>query len=377
LIARIGRAFRYGKMHAMQITVSPASANGSATHETARFRAAANRRIAIWLFLCCALVFAMVVIGGVTRLTRSGLSIVEWQPIVGTLPPLTDAAWEETFAKYRLTPEYQQVNRGMSVAEFKGIFWWEYFHRLLGRLIGVVFLVPLLWFMARRSIPPGHGWKLSGIFVLGALQGALGWYMVQSGLVDDPRVSQFRLTAHLGLALAIFAAMFWVALTLVDPQRAALASRSGRRTRTLAFWVAVLVFVMALSGGFVAGIRAGYAYNTFPLMNGDIVPPEIFMLEPWWRNFFWNMATVQFDHRVLAWLLAFIVPVLWWTLRRTDGVPPRARRGGYLLLLLLAVQIALGIATLVHVVPVTLAALHQAGAVLVFAAALNVAHALR
>ncbi len=306
----------------------------------------------------------MVVVGGVTRLTHSGLSIVEWQPIVGTLPPLSDAAWQETFAKYQLTPEYQQVNKGMSLAEFKGIFWWEYFHRLLGRLIGVVFLVPLLWFVLRRSVPPGYAWKLFGIFVLGGLQGAMGWYMVQSGLVDDPRVSQFRLTAHLGLALAIFAAMFWVALTLVDPQRVPLASRAVRSVRALAFGLAALVFVMVLSGGFVAGIRAGFAYNTFPLMNGALVPPEIFMIEPWWRNFFWNMATVQFDHRLLAWLLAFLVPLLWWKLTSTDGVPARARWGGHLLLVLLAVQIALGIATLLLVVPIPLAAAHQAGAVL-------------
>jgi cytochrome c oxidase assembly protein subunit 15 len=364
-------------MCAMQNSASSVAGSGSARRGAPRSRAAANHRIAAWLFVCCALVFAMVVVGGVTRLTHSGLSIVEWQPIVGTLPTLSEAAWQETFAKYQLTPEYRDVNRGMSLVEFKGIFWWEYFHRLLGRLIGVVFLVPLLWFMARRSIPPGYAAKLFGIFVLGGLQGAMGWYMVQSGLVDDPRVSQFRLTAHLGLALVIFAAMFWVALTLVHSQRMPAASPAQRSTRSLALWLVVLVFVMALTGGFVAGIRAGFAYNTFPLMNGDLVPPEIFVIEPWWRNFFWNMATVQFDHRLVAWLLVFLVPVLWWKLRRTDGVPARARSGGHLLLALLAVQIALGIATLLLVVPVALAAAHQAGAVLVFAAALNVAHALR
>jgi len=340
-------------------------------------RAAVNRPMAAWLFACCALVFAMVVVGGVTRLTHSGLSIVEWQPIVGTLPPLTDAEWQETFGKYQLTPEFRQVNHAMTLAEFKGIFWWEYFHRLLGRAIGVAFLVPLLWFAARRRIPEGYGWKLAGIFALGGLQGAMGWYMVQSGLVDDPRVSQFRLTAHLGIALAIFAAMFWMGLSLVDSRRAVLATPAHRATRRLAFAVAALVFVMALSGGFVAGIRAGFAYNTFPLMNGSVVPPEILSIDPWWKNFFWNMATVQFDHRALAWLLAILVPALWWRLQSVDGPPPRGRAGGHLLLALLALQIALGIATLILVVPVPLAAGHQAGAVLVFAAALNVAHALR
>ena len=212
------------------------------------------------------------------------------------------------------------------------------------------------------------------IFVLGGLQGAMGWYMVKSGLVDDPRVSQFRLTAHLGLALAIFWAMFWLALSLVSPHRS---PAMNRPLRSWAYGIVLLVFVMTLSGGFVAGIRAGFAYNTFPLMNGHFVPPEIFSLEPLWRNFFWNMATVQFDHRLIAWLIAFLVPVLWVKLLRTRDVPERARWGGHLLLCLVFAQMALGIATLVNVVPLPLAAMHQAGAVLVFAAALNVAHAVR
>jgi cytochrome c oxidase assembly protein subunit 15 len=336
-----------------------------------------GRPVAAWLFVCCALVFAMVVVGGVTRLTHSGLSITEWQPIVGTLPPLNDAQWQEAFAKYRLTPEYQQVNKGMSLAAFQGIFWWEYGHRLLGRLIGAVFLLPLLWFIVRRSIPRGYAARLFGIFVLGGLQGAMGWYMVQSGLVDDPRVSQFRLTAHLGLALVIFAAMGWVGLSLMYPRPAVPVAASAPPPRRLAAGVAALVFFMALTGGLVAGIRAGLAYNTFPLMNGHVVPPEIFMIDPWWKNFFYNMATVQFDHRLIAWVLAVAVPLLWLRLRRIDGLPSRARIGGHLLLALLALQIALGIATLVLVVPVALAAAHQAGAVLLLAAALNVAHALR
>jgi cytochrome c oxidase assembly protein subunit 15 len=362
-------------MCAMSNPVAASAAAAQGAH--APLRAAANRTIALWLFACCALVFAMIVVGGVTRLTHSGLSIVEWQPIVGTLPPLTEGQWQEAFAKYQLTPEWRQVNHSMTLAEFKGIFWWEYFHRLLGRAIGVAFLVPFLWLAARRRIPAGYGWKLAGIFVLGGLQGAMGWYMVQSGLVDDPRVSQFRLTAHLAIALALFAAMFWIALSLVDPRRAALATPRQRGTRRLAFTVATLVFVMALTGGFVAGIRAGLAYNTFPLMNGSVVPAEILSLDPWWKNFFWNMATVQFDHRALAWILAIAVPLLWWRLRTGDGIPARARAGGSLLLAFLVLQIALGIATLLLVVPIPLAAAHQAGAVLVFAAALNVAHALR
>jgi len=345
----------------------------------ARSRAAPARRssgaIAAWLFVCCALVFAMVVVGGVTRLTHSGLSITEWAPIVGTLPPLSDAAWQAAFAKYQATPEFRQVNHAMSLAEFKGIFWWEYFHRLLGRAIGVAFLLPYLYFLVRRRIPAGYALPLAGIFVLGGLQGAMGWYMVQSGLVDDPRVSHFRLTAHLGLALAIFAAMLWVALSLAAPARPWPATRSARTVRRAAFALAALVFVQALAGGLVAGLRAGFAYNTFPLMNGRIVPPEILMLDPAWTNFFWNMATVQFDHRLLAWVLAFAVPWLWWRVHRDAALPPRVAAAADATLVALVVQVALGIFTLLLVVPLGLAAAHQAGAVVLFAATLALAHA--
>jgi cytochrome c oxidase assembly protein subunit 15 len=365
-----GRCGRIGRMDA-----STALASGHGAHR-ATAAPARPRAVIAWLFVCCALVFAMVVVGGVTRLTHSGLSIVEWQPIVGTLPPLDDAQWHEAFAKYRQTPEYRFVNHDMTIEGFKRIFWWEYLHRLLGRAIGVVFLLPLAWFAVRKRIPRGFVAPLAAIFALGAAQGAMGWYMVKSGLVDDPRVSQFRLTAHLGLAFLIFAAMFWAALSMLFAQRTRATAREQLGLRRFSLALAALVFVMVLSGGLVAGIRAGFAYNTFPLMNGAIVPPEIFMIEPWWRNFFWNMATVQFDHRLIAWSLAFAVPLLWWK-TRAAGVPERARSGADALFALVALQIALGIATLVHVVPLPLAAAHQAGAMLVFAASLNVAHALR
>ena len=344
--------------------------------EHALARNASPRPIAAWLLACCALVFAMIIVGGATRLTHSGLSIVEWQPIVGTLPPLTDAQWEDAFVKYQATPEFRQVNHAMDVAAFKGIFWWEYFHRLLGRAIGVAFVVPLAWFVARRRLPPGLAMRLGAIFVLGGLQGAMGWYMVQSGLIDDPRVSHFRLTAHLGLALAIFAAMFWIALSLLRPP----STRRDTRTRPMqraAIAIATLVFLMALTGGLVAGLRAGSAYNTFPSMNGYFVPPEILTLVPWYRNVFYNMATVQFDHRLLGWTLAFILPWFWWRVRGHVAVSRAARSGANVLLAALALQVALGISTLLLHVPVVLAVLHQAGAVLLFAAALNVAHALR
>jgi cytochrome c oxidase assembly protein subunit 15 len=332
-----------------------------------------ERRIAAWLVLCCVLVFAMVVVGGVTRLTRSGLSIVEWQPIAGALPPLTTADWQELFLKYQQTPEYRQVNPGMSLESFKGIFWLEYFHRLLGRLIGVAYLVPLLYFLWRRALAAPLALKLGGVFLLGAAQGALGWYMVMSGLVDDPRVSQYRLTAHLVLAFAIYGAMLWIALGLLERAPAA---AGPARLRRLAWGVTLLVTAMVVTGGFVAGIRAGLAYNTFPLMNGRWVPPEIFQIEPWYLNFFNNMATVQFDHRLIAWLLAIAVPWLWLEARRA-AVPARTRALTHVLLAALAVQIALGIATLLHGVPVALAAAHQGGALAVFTGALALNHALR
>ncbi|HEX4984583.1 MAG TPA: COX15/CtaA family protein [Burkholderiales bacterium] len=334
-----------------------------------------RRQVAAWLLLCCALVFAMVVVGGVTRLTHSGLSMVEWKPLVGTIPPLDQAQWETVFHKYQATPEYQQVNRGMTLVEFKGIFWWEYFHRLLGRAVGVAFALPLLYFLLRRKIDAALALKLAGIFLLGGLQGAMGWYMVQSGLVDDPRVSQFRLTAHLGIALLILAAMLWIALGILHPRRAAHGA-PHRRLGNFAVALAALIFLMALSGGFVAGIRAGFAYNTFPLMNGHLIPPEILSLEPWWRNLFSNMATVQFNHRMIAWLLMLLVPAFWIAARRVP-MPPRARLATHALLGMLVIQVALGISTLLLGVPVPLAAAHQGGAVLLLCAALWSSHELR
>jgi cytochrome c oxidase assembly protein subunit 15 len=318
-----------------------------------------RRIVAAWLLLCAAMVFAIVVVGGITRLTRSGLSIVEWQPLIGILPPLSEAHWEELFAKYRETPEYKLVNLGMDLEGFKRIFWWEYIHRVLARTVGLVFLLPLLWFHARRMLERALAWKLWGIFALGALQGAMGWLMVKSGLVDDPKVSPVRLSIHLGLALAIFSAELWIALGLLQPRTA----RAGRLAAALP-WI---IFLRALSGGMVAGLRAGSAYQTFPLMNGHVVPPEILAIEPWWRNFLYNMATVQFVHRGFFWLLALLVPLAW-----------RLQRGGasgHVLVAAFALQATLGIATLLSGVPVGLGTAHQGGAVLLLAAAIWNLHA--
>ncbi len=317
----------------------------------------------------------MVIVGGVTRLTHSGLSIVEWQPIVGALPPLNEDEWLQTFDKYKQTPEFRIVNPNMQLDGFKSIFWWEYSHRLLGRTIGMVFFLPLLYFIARRYVDRALAWRLAGIFLLGGLQGAMGWYMVKSGLVDNPRVSQLRLTAHLGLAFLIYAAMFWQALDLLWPRRAQAAAALQKLWRQ-ASMLSILIFVMALSGALVAGTRAGRVYNTFPLMDGHIVPPEIFALEPWYANFFNNLATVQFDHRLLAWLLALLVPLFWSRARRLPLAAP-ARLACNLLLAALTLQITLGISTLLLAVPVALGAAHQGGALLLFTAALAVTHFLR
>jgi cytochrome c oxidase assembly protein subunit 15 len=334
-----------------------------------------HRSVAAWLFACCAMVFATMVIGGVTRLTHSGLSIVEWQPLVGAIPPLSDAAWQTLFAKYRATPEGQLVNHAMTLDGFKTIFWWEWAHRLSGRLIGVVFLLPYLWFLARGQLRGGLALKVLGFFVLGGMQGAMGWYMVKSGLVDDPRVSQYRLAAHLGLAFLIFGLMLWTALGLLAERRLAPPVGSWLRgTQRMGAWLVALVFVMVLSGALVAGIRAGLAYNTFPLMNGHVVPPEIFMVEPLWLNFFTNMATVQFDHRMIAWALMLLVPLFWWRARRIAPGPAHAANA---LLAMLMVQVGLGIATLLNHVPVALASMHQAGAMVLFGLLIWTNHEIR
>lgn len=336
----------------------------------------ARRPIALWLFICCAMVFATLVVGGVTRLTHSGLSIVEWQPIVGTIPPLNQAEWDATFDKYKKTPEYQKVNHQMSLDEFKGIFYWEYWHRVLGRAIGLVFFVPFLYFLLRRAIDSPLALKLGGIFVLGGLQGGMGWYMVKSGLVDDPRVSQYRLTAHLSIAFLIFISMLWVAMGLLAERSRRSTDSALRKLQRIGFWLAILVFYMIITGGFVAGIRAGKAYNSFPLMNGHIVPPEIFSIEPLYLNFFNNMATVQFDHRLGAWLLAALVPWFWLKIRSAQ-VSGTARLAANLLLLTLAIQIGLGITTLLLAVPVAWGAAHQGGSMIVFGVLLWLNHELR
>lgn len=314
------------------------------------------RSVALWLFLCAALVYAMIVLGGVTRLTQSGLSMVNWEPVMGIVPPLSDAEWQATFEQYRSFPEYQQVNRGMSLAAFKQIFYVEYAHRILGRLIGVAFLVPLLVFVAVGRITRPMIPRFATMFALGALQGLMGWFMVMSGLVDRPSVSQYRLTAHLLLAVVIYAFILWTALGLWR-------GTSGPGRRAAPGWgVLALVVLMIASGGFVAGTHAGFVYNTFPLMGADWLPAGAWSLTPGWRNLFENVVTIQFTHRVLAALVALAVLAWWVTVWRLEP-DHRTRGAAHLMALALVVQVMLGISTLLLRVPVVLGAAHQAGAI--------------
>jgi cytochrome c oxidase assembly protein subunit 15 len=323
------------------------------------------------------LIFLMVVVGGITRLTLSGLAITEWKPVIGIIPPLSAADWAAEFAKYKQIPEYQAVHSGMTLAEFKGIFFWEYLHRLLGRLIGATFAVPFFWFLARRQLPRRLAPGLAAILMLGFAQGALGWYMVESGLTDRVEVSQYRLVAHLGLALAIYGAILWTALGIVrGPPASAPRSSAGSGWRRAGEAVLALVTVTILAGGFVAGTRAGLTYNTFPLMDGSIVPAGYAQLHPFYLNWFENIAAVQFDHRLLAVTVAASV-LLMWAAGLHARLPDPARLALHLLLLAATLQIALGISTLILVVPIPLAAAHQAGAVLLLSAVIYFRHTLR
>jgi len=285
----------------------------------------------------------MIVVGGITRLTQSGLSMVEWEPIMGIIPPIGEQAWQSVFAKYKTSPEYLKVNAGMSLDAFKGIFYWEYGHRVLGRVIGLIYLLPLLYFLARGMVPKSWYVRLFGLFILGGLQGLMGWYMVKSGLVDVPHVSQYRLTAHLGLAIVIFGFMLWYAMDFLRGERRAYHATSAYLSLTAL--VVVVVFIMMLSGGFVAGL---------------------------WRNFFENPVAIQFVHRcmallvVAAVLLSFVV---------SFGQRFKTLNGSVVLIML--IQVCLGISALVLQVPVALGAAHQAGAVALLTASLYVAHRAR
>jgi cytochrome c oxidase assembly protein subunit 15 len=334
-----------------------------------------DKQVANWLILCAVVILGMILLGGVTRLTNSGLSMVEWKPLIGIIPPLGEQAWQETFEKYKQFPEYQKINLGMTLDGFKSIFMYEYLHRVLGRLIGVLFFFPFLYFALKSRIRAGLMPKLLVMFFLGGLQGLLGWYMVKSGLVENPHVSQYRLTAHLGLAVLIYAYMLWVVFDLLIPRIRGSAPHALPGA-SLSLILVALVFLMILSGGLVAGTRAGFAYNTWPLMGVSFIPDGIFAGTPAWLDAFEDITTVQFNHRIFAYLLFILISSFaFFVFRRVTS--RRVRVALLLLLAALLTQLTLGISTLLLHVPVLLAAAHQGGAIVLLSATIFVSHTLR
>lgn len=314
-----------------------------------------QRHIGWWLVLCCVMVTLMVAVGGLTRLTESGLSIVEWKPISGTLPPLSESSWQAEFTAYKAYPQYEKTFKNMTLEEFKGIFWLEYLHRLLGRITGLVFLLPFAWFLIRKQLPTRRALTLGGIFLLGGLQGLMGWYMVKSGLIDQPWVSPYRLTAHLLLAFLLFGLLYWQALTSLLPH-------TRRTLLGQGFLTAMLIALIAqvALGGFVAGNDAGMIYNTYPLMDGQLMPPEVTH-----KPLMTNHAFVNFTHRWLA-IGVVILTVFAYLRSRHCWKNASLRITHELLLTGVLIQAALGIATLLLIVPTGLAVLHQLTALLVF-----------
>lgn len=320
--------------------------------------------VAIWLFATAFLVLCMVVVGGVTRLTHSGLSITEWKPILGAVPPMNAHDWNEAFAKYRATPEYLQVNRGMSLAAFKGIFWWEWSHRFLGRLIGFVFALPLIWFLVRRELPQRLVWRCVALFALGGLQGLVGWWMVASGLEKNPDVAPERLAIHLGLALVLFTALIWTGLEAWGGQER---NRPPKGWSRAAGALLGLAWAQCLLGALVAGNDAGLIYNDWPLFNGKAFPPIAWKGGPL-HAFLHDQGLVQFDHRLAAYTLLGMVTVFAAQAFRAR-MPEPVKITALVVALIVWLQAGLGVATLMAVVPAWLAAFHQFGAVVVLAAA--------
>lgn len=325
--------------------------------------------LARWLYAVAALIVAMVVVGGVTRLTESGLSITQWKPISGIVPPLTAGQWEAEFANYRRIPEYQQLNRGMSLAGFQAIFFWEYLHRALGRVIGLAFALPLAWFALHRRVPPGYGWRLAALLALGGLQGAIGWWMVVSGLSVRTDVSHIRLAVHLATALFILAGIVWTARDLDALATTPLARPA--RLRPGAAAVLALLAVQIVFGAFTAGLDAGYAFASWPLMGDAWFPAGVPMLAPAWRNAIDNPVVVQFVHRWLAFAAAAALGWLAWRAARQG-----AHRAAVAVVVLVTLQIVLGIATLLTGVEIVVAVSHQANAALLLIAGTVAAHAL-
>ena len=325
--------------------------------------------IANWLFGVAILVLLMVVVGGITRLTESGLSITRWEPVSGTVPPLNQADWERAFALYKQSPQYLEINRGMTLAEFKDIFFWEYVHRLLGRVIGIAFAVPFLWFWAKKAIPTGYTWRLFALLALGALQGVVGWWMVESGLVDRPDVSHLRLAVHLLTALLIFGGLVWTALDLAELSQNP--SAKPARMPVAGTWTLSVLTIQLLFGAYVAGLDAGYAFNTWPLMGDELFPSATPMLEPFVRNFVDNPIVVQFIQRWVAFAVAVAVILLAYEASRAGY-----KGSAHFAITAVAVQIVLGIATLITGVELWLGVAHQGMAAILIAAIVYAAHRL-
>lgn len=329
-----------------------------------------NRALSIWLYCCCGFIALMVFVGGVTRLTESGLSITEWKPVTGVVPPLSDSKWQEYFEKYKQIPEYQQINRGMSLDEFKFIYWWEFGHRFLGRITGFVLLLPWIYFAWKGYTNRSLNIKLLGIFCLGGMQGVIGWYMVKSGLSERTDVSQYRLAMHLTMAFLLFSFVFWLAMSLSRPSSFEQRITNDER---LGWLVIFILFIQIIMGALVAGLNAGMTYNTYPLMDGKWIPDGLFMLSPFYLNFFENITMVQFQHRWSAILLAVLVVAFWNHARRVPNVQSAANH----MLYALVFQIVLGIKALVYVVPIPLASAHQMGALLLLFCSLRVVFRIR
>jgi heme a synthase len=328
-----------------------------------------GRAIRLWLYVVAALIFAMIVVGGATRLTGSGLSITEWQPVTGALPPLSEAQWQMEFQKYQAIPQYRQLNAGMSLADFKTIYWWEWTHRLIGRGIGVIFFVPFVWFLWRGWIPRNRRAGLWLILALGALQGAIGWWMVASGLAGRVEVSQYRLATHLVLACLIYVAVVWTGMRWQDEAHA-LFEKLGKAAQPVtvragAIGLVVLILAQIYLGALVAGLRAGHAYNTWPLIDGGLVPQSsrLFSEEPWWRNFFENPLTVQFDHRMLGYVIGLLALLQLFNVAKLVKPDPIFTSAA-LVATAVILQVALGVWTLLWVAALPLALLHQASAMI-------------
>jgi len=326
--------------------------------------------VGVWLLAVAALIVAMLAVGGLTRLTGSGLSITEWDPVVGAIPPLSHADWQDAFSKYQQIPQYRLENAGMTLDAFKGIFWWEWIHRFLGRLIGFAFFVPFVWFAATGAIVRKDWARMLLLFVLGGLQGFVGWWMVESGLEVRVAVSQYRLAIHLGVAVLLLGAILWVALEYLRPQVHAKATRAAK----LAYVFVGFVFVQMFLGALVAGLHAGLVYNTWPLMDGRFVPERPFA--DGWISFFESPGLAQFDHRMVAYAVA-VFAYFFWQWIRVHRASAMARRAADVVLIVTAGQVVLGVVTLLYQVPVALAALHQVVAALLFCAAVWQAYELR